>query len=266
MTGKPLAFFVLVFALSVPFYLLGAAGGRLPGMESLPSSALMALVPMLAALILTVQKGGIDSVFASVKRELNVSKQGGFGWYLIAFLFMPLVGVLEFLALRLTGIAVPLPQIVPSEALFLFVVFFIAAIGEETGWQGYAYPALRSRLGALSAALLIGTVWALWHVIPFVQLGRSVAWIFWHSLSAIAMRIIIVWIAENTSNSIGTAVLFHTMINVSWALFPIAGSYYDPFVTFMILLTAAVLIVTVSGPKNFTRRKTNLGNQLSDRP
>jgi uncharacterized protein len=260
MTGKPLVFFVLVFVLSVPFYLLGAAGGRLPGIESLPSSALMAFAPLLAGVILTVRSSGIGGVFASVKRALNVSRLGRFGWYLIAFLMMPLVGVLEFVALRLKGHAVPLPQIVPNEALLLFVAFFIAAIGEETGWQGYAYPALRSRLGALSTALLIGTIWALWHVIPFLQLGRSAQWIVWHSLSAVATRIIIVWICENTSNNIGTAVLFHTMINLSWALFPIAGSYYNPFITFMILLTAAVLIVMVYGPRNFNRRKTYLGD------
>jgi uncharacterized protein len=261
MTGKPLIFFLLVFALSVPFYLLGAAGGRLPGMESLPNSALMAFMPMLAVLILTLRSSGINGIFTSAKRALNISKQSGFGWYFIALLFMPLVGVLEFLALRLTGVVVPLPQIIPSETLFLFVAFFIAAIGEEVGWQGYAYPALRSRLGALSTALLIGTIWALWHVIPFVQLGRTTEWIVWHSLSAVAMRIIIVWICENTSNNIGTAVLFHTMINVSWALFPIAGSYYDPFVTFLILLTASALIVLFYGSKSFNQRNLYLGDE-----
>jgi hypothetical protein len=41
-------FFLLVFGLSLPFYLLGAAGGRLPGLPFLPASALMAFVPMIA--------------------------------------------------------------------------------------------------------------------------------------------------------------------------------------------------------------------------
>lgn len=38
------------------------------------------------------------------------------------------------------------------------------------------------------------------------------------------------------------AVLFHTMINVSWALFPVSGSFYDPLVTFVILGIPSVAI------------------------
>lgn len=38
------------------------------------------------------------------------------------------------------------------------------------------------------------------------------------------------------------AVLFHTMINVSWALFPISGSFYDPLMTFVILGIPRILI------------------------
>jgi hypothetical protein len=37
-------------------------------------------------------------------------------------------------------------------------------------------------------------------------------------------------------------VLFHAMINLSWALFPVAGSFYDPLVTFIILSIASGLI------------------------
>jgi membrane protease YdiL (CAAX protease family) len=166
---------------------------------------------------------------------------------------MPAVCLLEFSVLRLTGSTVPLPQIVPGAALLLFVALFIGAIGEEVGWQGYAYPSLRTRQGALRAALVLGTVWALWHLISFIQLGRSPEWIFWHSLSAMALRVVIVWLFENARQSVLVAVLFHTMINVSWALFPIAGSDYDPFVTFVILALAAGPIVALWGPATLAR-------------
>jgi len=66
-------------------------------------------------------------------------------------------------------------------------------------------------------------------------MSRSAGRIFWHSLSAIAMRVIIVWLYENTKASIPVAVLFHTMINLSWAVFPLAGSYYDPLINGLIL-------------------------------
>ena len=43
------------------------------------------------------------------------------------------------------------------------------------------------------------------------------------------------------------------MVNVSWALFPNSGSYYDPFVTFVILAPAAGLIVFLWGPATLSR-------------
>lgn len=249
MTASALVFFALVFALSLPFYALGAMGGRLPGLPQLPSSALMTFVPVIATLILIYRQGGIASIMALVRRSADVRAFRHPDWLLTALLFMPLVCVLEFGVLRLMESAVPQPEIVLANVLFLFVAFFIAATGEELGWQGYAYPALRTRRGILPSAIILGSAWALWHVIPYVQLGRNPAWILWHSLSAVMLRIIIVWLFENTGKRVFSAVLFHTMINLSWALFPIDGSHYDPFVTFIILSLAVGIIVGLWGVK-----------------
>ena len=253
MTASPSTFFLLVFAFSVPFYLLGAVGGRLPGLPILPASALMAFVPMIAMLILVYRQRDAYGALALLKSAFDVRRLHGAGWTLTALLFMPAVCVLEFAVLRLSGSAVPFPQIAPGEALFLFLAFFAGAIGEELGWQGYVYPGLRSRQSAVRAALALGVVWALWHVIPFVQLGRSADWIVWHGLSTVALRIIIVWLFENTGKSVFIAVLFHTMINVSWALFPNAGSFYDPFIAFVILALAAGIIVLLWGSTTLAR-------------
>jgi membrane protease YdiL (CAAX protease family) len=257
-------FFLLAFVLSVPFYLLGAVGGRLPGLPILPTSALMTFAPMIAAMILVYRQRGADGVVARVKRMLAFSRPRGAGWYLTALLFMPAVCVLEFGVLRLTGSALPLPHIAPGEALFFFLAFFIGAIGEELGWQGYAYPGLRVRRGALGAALVLGAVWALWHLIPFIQLGRGADWIFWHCLSTVALRIVIVWLFENTGKSIFIAVLFHAMVNLSWALFPNSGSYYDPFVTFVILALAVGSILLVWGPATLARFRSGGAAQHED--
>lgn len=250
-TGSPAIFLVLVLVLSIPFYLLGVEGGRLPGLTILPASALMTFVPMIAALILICRQDGRAGDLALLRRAFDFGRPGNAGWFMVALLFMPAVCVLEFLVLRVTGTGPPVPDIRLDQASFFFLTFFIAAIGEELGWQGYLYPALRTHQSALAAALVIGVLWALWHVIPFAQLGRSLDWIVWHSLSAVALRVIIVWLFENTAGSVLVAVLFHTMINVSWALFPIAGSFYDPFITFLILLPAAGLNVLQGGRPAF---------------
>jgi membrane protease YdiL (CAAX protease family) len=243
----PWRFFLLVFLLSVPFYLLGLTRWRLPELPMLPASALMTFVPLLAVMILAFGEHGDRNSVDLAKRLLGVGTSSSAFWLLFAFLFMPLVCVVEFAVLRSTGSALPVPQITAGEALFLFLAFFIGAIGEEVGWQGYAYPALRTRMSTLISAIVLGIVWAIWHVVPFVQLGRSTEWILWHSLSAVALRIIMVWLFENTRGSLLVAVLFHTMINVSWALFPNAGSFYNPFITFVILTLAVGLIIFFGG-------------------
>ena len=246
MKASTTKFFILVFVLSVPFYVLGVTGARLPGMAYLPASALMGFVPAIAALLLVHRQRGVESAVAFLKSTFLYERSRGAGWILVALLFMPVVCVLEFGVLRLTGSGVPIPQIEPIQAIFYFIAFFIAAIGEELGWQGYAYPGLRTGQTILGSALILGIVWALWHLVPFVEMGRSTSWIFWHLMGTILLRLIIVWLFENTGQSILIAVVFHTMINLSLALFPNAGSFYDPFVTIIILATAIGLISAIN--------------------
>lgn len=250
----PWLYFLLVMLLSVPFFLLAATSERLAWLPILPVSALMTFMPLLVAVALVLREGRARECFAPAGFLRTFGTPRAAVWFATALLFMPIVCLLEFAALRSIGSAVPVPQIAPGEVAYLFVAFFVGAVGEEVGWQGYAYPALRARMTVLTSAIVLGTVWALWHVIPFAQLGHSGEWILWHSLSAVMLRIIIVWLFESTGASIFVAVLFHTMINVSWALFPNAGSFYDPLVTFIILTLAVGLILALGGlPRGLAR-------------
>ena len=233
---------MLVFALSLPFYLLSVTGIYMPGMSFLPASALMGFVPMAAALMLTYRLDGGEGAVALLKSAFVYGRNQSAIWVFVAILFMPIVSLLEFGILRLMGSAVPIPQITIGPSLFYFAAFFIGAIGEELGWQGYAYPRLRNGTSTFGSALILGIIWALWHLIPFVGMGRSTTWIVWHLLGTVALRFIIVWLFENTGQSILIAILFHTMINLTWALFPIEGSFYDPFITFTIFVSALGLI------------------------
>jgi membrane protease YdiL (CAAX protease family) len=241
--ASPWVFFLLVFSLSIPFYVLGMAEGRLPLLPMVPSSALMAVTPMLAALILVHRASGMKWALALLRRAVDFNRIHGVRWYLAALFLMPFVCVTEYAVLRLTGVALPALQIAPGEAISSFLIFFGGAIGEELGWQGYAYPALRTSWSTLKAAVILGVIWALWHVIPFVEMGRSVDWIVWQCLGTVAMRVIIVWLYVNARRSVFIAVLFHTMVNVAWSLFPSHGSHYDPFVAFLILMLVTGLII-----------------------
>ena len=246
-------FFLLVLLLSIPFYGLGAAGGRLPILTVLPISALMVCTPMFAALILIYRERRAEGVTELLKRALDFGRIRSMWWCLVAVCLLPIVAGLQYAVLRLIGTTFPTPLFAFADAPLFFVMFFVGAIGEELGWQGYAFPELSTRHSALAAALILGVFWALWHVIPFVQLGRSANWILWHGLSIIALRVIIVWLFVNTGQSVFIAVLFHTMSNMPWGVVTNYGSFYDPFVTFVILTLAAGLVAAYWGPATLAR-------------
>jgi uncharacterized protein len=161
--------------------------------------------------------------------------------------------VLSYGAIRLMGVPVPAPPFSVGTILALFVGLFIGALGEELGWSGYAIDPLQERFGALEGALLLGMVWAVWHYVPLLEVHRSLAFIAWWSLGTVAARVIIVWLYNNTGKSVFVAALFHTMINLTWQVFPINGSYYDPRVTGLITAIVAVVVVIVWGPRTLAR-------------
>jgi hypothetical protein len=76
----------------------------------------------------------------------------------------------------------------------------------------------------------------------------------WWSLGTLASRVIIVWLYNNNGKSVFVAAVFHAIINLTWQLFPVNGSYYDPRVTGLIAAVVAVVVVIVWGPRTLTRR------------
>ena len=249
---SPLRFFLLVFVLSLPFYLAGALTS-FQMLPALPISALIFLCPAMAAAILIFRK----NQFAGVKEWL----QGAFDfkrvtakiWYVPTILLMPGIMAMSYGAIRLMGIPLPAPQVSVGRILALFVAFFISALCEELGWSGYALDPLQERFGTIGGAFLLGVVWAIWHYVPLLQVHRSLEFIAWWSLGTVAYRIIIVWLYNNTGKSVFIAALFHAMIDLTWQLFPINGSYYDPRVTGLIAAIAAGAMVIVWRPQVLAR-------------
>jgi uncharacterized protein len=252
--ASPRFFFLLVILLSIPFYALGLAGERLPIATFLPVNALMAFVPMLAALVLVYRESGVSGASAFLTRAFEYRRIKRVGWVLAALLLMPIIFLLAYGVHRIEGRALPYMQLFPIAKIAGFaLMFFVGAIGEELGWQGYAYAKIKAGRSALAAALILGAAWGLWHVIPFIEMGRSVDWTLWQCLGAVAMRIIIVWLFENAGQSVFVAVLFHAMINSPWGVFAEFEPYFDPLVLLVILTLVAVIVVALWGPSTLTR-------------
>jgi len=250
--GSPLTFFLLVFAVSIPFWLIGAVTGLqlLPG---IPVSSLMVLSPMTAALILVHGENKTAGVIELLKRSFDFPRIRVKVWYAPIVLLMPGVMVLSYGLMRLMGSPLPAPQFPILTALAMLGTFFVAALAEELGWTGYVLDPLQTRWNALQASLVLGLVWAAWHLVPLLQVHRSTTWIAWQCLNIVAIRVLYVWLYNNTGKSVFAAALFHTMQNVSWMLFPDYGSHYDPRIVGLITAFAAASVTVIWGPRTLVR-------------
>lgn len=253
---SPWTFFVLVFVLSIPFAVLGAFSDLSFPKElglNIPISGLMLVCPLIAAVILIYREERLPGVGSLLRCIFDLRRVKHKIWYLPTFLLMPLVMVLLYGALRLTGQPLPAPHISLQTLLLLpilFVAFFLGAIGEEVGWTGYATDPLLARWTALGGALIVGSVWALWHTITYIEAHNAPRWTVAQTLGTIVLRIFIVWLYNNTEHSLFIAISFHSMVNVSESMF---GPQYNPVLSLAIMAAIAVLVVFLWGPKTLAR-------------
>jgi len=245
--GKLWHFYVWLFALSVPFWLVGAVVGQLPIPIDLPIAAAMAALPAAICLWLSWKEGGRVRLVELLGRTIDFARVPNPLWVMLAVLVMPVALVGAYGLQCWAGEALPAFDL-PVSALSTFLLLFtLGGIGEELGWQGFVYPAMRSRWDALTASLVIGGLWAIWHVVPFLQAGRSNEWILWQCLTMLPLRIITVWLFLNAGESVAVAILFHAMSNVAQFSFPAYGSHYEPLTCFVVLTAIAILIVATHG-------------------
>ena len=249
-----LAFGALLLALSVPFWLVGAAAERqlLPG---LPVGALMAVCPAVAAAVLVYREAGTAGVAGLLKRAFDHERIRDKVWYAPILLLMPAMTAVAYAMMRAAGVPLPAPRFAVLAVPVLFLAFFAAGVGEELGWSGYVTDALQARWSALRTGVLVGLVWAAWHVVVLLQAHRAPAWIAAWALGTVALRVLTVWLYDNAGQSVFAAALFHAMQNVSWQLFPNAGSHWDPRFTAPVFALTAAIVTLAWGPRRLTRSR-----------
>ena len=256
MKNSPIvAFFLLVFALSIPFCILGYVATDLTKILpiKLPISALMAFCPLFAAAILVHRKQKMQGVKDLLKQAFDAEKITHKRWYLPLVFLLPIIAVLSYWYVKTTSILLPEPQLSLSTIMLFFIAFFIGAIGEEIGWSGYIIEPMQNKYGALKASIILGIIWAIWHIIPWNQAHQTTNWIVWQSIGTVFLRIIMVWLLNNTGKSVFGMVLFHTMSNISPYLIPNYGAHYDPFVFAILLMIVVIVIVLFWDSKTLAR-------------
>lgn len=176
-----LAFFVLAFGLTWPFMIADALGssGLFPFRLTFEGSGiilvlLMSFGPTFATLVITGATNGRAGIAALLRRLLIW--RVGIQWYAAAILG---TGLIFFTASQLYlafgGTLRALPPASLLELVLLWLVSFVVhglLNGEELGWRGVALPQLLARYNALTASLILGVIWTLFHLpIFFTQPG-----------------------------------------------------------------------------------------------
>ncbi|MFN8336358.1 MAG: CPBP family intramembrane glutamic endopeptidase [Cyclobacteriaceae bacterium] len=250
-------FFILVFLLSIPFWVLGFFSQKFTQLTpiKLPLSALMAICPLLAALILTDKKSKNTLLlevfdFRKIKNKL---------WIAPTILSMPIIAVISYFYLWQKKIIEVNYTYTGIELGIFFAVFFIGAIAEEVGWSGYAKRPMIKEFGALKTGLVIGIIWAVWHIIPYIEMNKTPAWILLQCINTVLLRIVMIWLFSNSNYSVFTMVLFHTMINISPYLLSKIQVTYDPIILLSSLLFIVIIILVVLEPKSLSsfRKRTS---------
>ena len=102
----------------------------------------------------------------------------------------------------------------------LLMSFIMGPLLEEAGWSGFALPRLQSKFTPFKASLILGILWAIWHLplwfIPgTAQSTMSFPMFF---IILIALRFIMAWAYNNTNGSLLIAVIFHGFFNFGNAI------------------------------------------------
>ena len=227
--GFLLGFFALTFAATWTFYITAVVlsdkappgAGLPPGVGSLV--LLGTFAPALVALALTARAEGQAGVRALLSRlfRWQVSAR----WYVFAVSYIAAIKLTAALVYRVVTGAWPafgyeqLPLMIAATALSLVV---LGQAGEELGWRGYAIPRLAARFGLGSASIVVGILWALWHLPLFYLRGAEPYGQSFpiYLIQVTAISVAIAWLYWRTNGSLLLTMLMHAAINNTKEIVP----------------------------------------------
>jgi len=265
-------FFLLVFGLTWPFMIVDALGSHAVLPFRLPDLLLlmMSYMPTLAAVIVTGLEEGKAGIRALFKKLLIA--RVGLRWYLFAIfgfaaIYAGAIGLANVAGKSSTSF---LPENLPQFsnlvefALFITFIFAITTLvnGEELAWRGFALPRLQAKYNALTSSLILGVIWALFHLPLFFTLTSSQADLSFVGflISTISLTVIFTWIYNHTRGSVLLAYLLHGAANTWTRIFSIdhnANPLVNDTMAGLTLLVAVILVVTF-GTENLSRKQTRV--------
>lgn len=216
-------FFVLAYALMWACFFAVAFAVSAKTAAGYSLLLLGAFAPGIAALFLSARADGSAGVRALLQPILKWHV--GVRWYLFAVAYIATIKLVAAVLYRIARGGWPrfgTEQPIVILAAIVFSTPFQA--GEEVGWRGYALPRLVKRFGLRCASLLLGVIWAFWHIPQFFireadTYGQS---FFLYVAQVIALSVAIAWLWARTNGSLLLPMLFHSAVNNSKDIVPSA--------------------------------------------
>jgi CAAX protease family protein len=241
----PVAIFTLLtFGLTWVVWLPRAAGVPVGTLGQL-----WTWMPAVAALIAAALTGGREAVRDLMGRL--VRWRVAWWWYPVVIVgpaaFSAVVAGVYVLAGGSWQVAAPAAfgLSIPALVLFFVVLVLTDGVGEELGWRGFALPRLLQRWPPVTASVILGLVWAAWHLPLVWTEGASLygfpVWLL--VLDICAKSILFTWVFVRTRESVLIAVLLHASTNLFASSPVIMGDLRLP----ILALIAKWLLVIVIG-------------------
>ena len=267
--SNPWQFFVIAFGVSylfwVPLIVLELDPFAVPGVILFAAGGLGVPGAAIFLLFWAAEKKHRRDYW----RRLVDVRRIGLRWYAVVLLLVPVLNGLALLLGILAGDTVPAFERAAELAVdpvsilpYAVLILLFGPLPEELGWRGYALDGLQARWNAVEASLILGVVWAVWHVPLFFMIGTYQAELgvltlpFWEfMIGATLTSVLYTWIYNHTGRSILGAVLFHFSGNFSGELIP-HGPIGGLAPVVLTLLVVAVVIL-VYGPKTLTQHSTD---------
>lgn len=228
--GSLLKFFSLTYAATWTLWIAVAAlSGYVatPGQPPPPLRAFIFLpgtfAPAFVALALTAREEGRAGVMALLGRLFQW--RVGIRWYVFAVSYMALIKLTAALVRRLaTG---SWPRFGPEAWYVMLAATVFSTVvggqtGEEIGWRGWALPRLTARFGLALSGVLLGVIWATWHLPLFFIPGTdSTGQSFTVYLLAVTpLSVAMAWLYWRTKGSLLLTMLMHAAINNTTGIVP----------------------------------------------
>jgi CAAX protease family protein len=166
-------------------------------------------------------------------------------------------------AILIQGIPVLTGQSTIKQPFYMgFILILPMIIGgglEEIGWRGLLQPELEKNVSHLTATLVVGIIWALWHLPLWFISGTNQQNLnfIWFFINALTLSFFIGSV-RYISGSIWLSILSHASINAFWEVMPSTNEILPSLILFVLIATLSLGLDYIFG-----NRKNKLTLPLS---